>query len=321
MSTKTVASSVKFPGAWQWLGVASSGADMVIAHVARNNDGLVVEGLWRSCVSADAEETPASRFSLLKDILGSKIARQLPSCVVLDEQSYDVLTLEEPDLKDVSEAQRRQALQWAIAPLVSFPVDRASMDVLITSSAGRRQVMVAIAKEQVIAPWMQACVDERVNLRAIDVPEMAQRNLAHLFEESSGAIGLLSFSGSRAMLTLSANGELLMTRRIETGLVDSIVTDAKLRDRIGLEIYRTLDNFERQSGRSSSTQLILTPGPHAQVLMQHLREELRLSVHVIDARLLDQAFKVSEKVTINPSQWGHLELLAIGTACRGESAR
>lgn len=339
---------IKFPGLWEWLGIACQGGVMSVAHVGRlargdrgfeiQADGMAsprVLGVWRfnrpevrtekgaktESPSNAMEDQIASQFSTLKQSLGERMVKKLASSVVLEDANYEIVTVDDPELTNVTEAQRTQALRWSIQPLVTFDVSRASIDTIIPSGAGRKKLTIAAAPESSIAPWVLKAVSERVNLRAIDVRETAQRNLAHLLEDGNNAMGLLVLAGSRALLTLSAGGELLMTRRIEMGSLEAGTKDPKTRDRIGLEVQRTLDNFERQSGRASGTQLFVSAGEHSPALAHHLRVELGLAVKPIDEACLSDALQIEAEIRVKPAEWGYLELMAIGAACRGVEGR
>ena len=309
----------KFPGKWEWLGMACEADAVVVAHVAGGEARPRVLQIWHARVNAGGGpiNPQLARIRAFRAAMGGKIARKVPCSIVLENADYEVLTPDEPDLKDVDDFQKMQALRWTLQPLVNFSVEHASIDVLIPSAVGRRQVMAVVAPESAISPWMRAGFDEGIKLSAIDVPETAQRNLAHLAESGTRALAMLVLSEGKALLTLSAAGQLLMTRQIEIGDVQQLANDSRMRDRLSLEVQRTLDNFERQSGRSGAVQMLVAPAALASAITEHLAVALGFPVESLTPALLMKMLDVASQVQVGASEWGHLDLLAIGAACRG----
>jgi MSHA biogenesis protein MshI len=314
--TESKVPEIKFPGSWEWIAVVCEGSDAAFARVSGSAQGLHIMGVWSESFQGP-KPTPNDILSRLKNSLGSGLVRKTKVAIVLPESDYDTISLDDPSIKDLDAAQQRETLRWAIAPLVEFPMDRASVDVLIPAGSGRRQITAVVAPESVVAPWVIQADDQRVNVRALDILEAAQRNLAHLFEAENRALGLLVISGSRAQFTISASGVLLMTRRIDVGSLEEL-SDTHTLDRIGLEVQRTLDNFERQTGRPGGTQVLVVPGDRSELIVRHLSNELNLSIQLLGEQAAS-VFKWSESIVKLPQQWSHLEWLAIGAACRGAS--
>ncbi len=310
------ASNSKFPGSWEWIGIVCERNNVAVARVSGSTLGVKVLGVWCSEIKS-VDVTPEQVLQECKNLIGARLSKKVSSSLVLEEKSYEVISLDEPMVKDLDDTQKQEALRWAIAPLVEFPVDRASIAVLIPTGPGRRQVVTVVSSESVVAPWVVGSLDAKIKLKAIDVRETSQRNLAHLFEDDNKAMGLLVISGSRALLTISASGELLMTRRIDVASLQEISTSSSLLDRIGLEVQRTLDNFERQSGRAGGTHVLVAPGDRSELLTNHLREALGLSIQIMTPERIMGALDVSSGMAVSPVEWSHLELLAIGAACRG----
>jgi MSHA biogenesis protein MshI len=88
------------------------------------------------------------------------------------------------------------------------------------------------------------------------------------------------------LLTFSAKGELCMVRRVEVSLQQLLDADDSRRDqlldRIGLELQRSLDNFDRQFSFVPVNRLLLTPGPFSEKLKVFLGDYLGMPVDVMD---------------------------------------
>jgi len=205
---------------------------------------------------------------------------------LLPAGSYQFLQAEAPD---VPKDEMREMLRWQIKDMVDFPVDQATLDVLDIpmppSNAGRHMVYVAISRNDVLTPLIHDFYESGASLAAIDVPEMAQRNLAALWETGDRGLALLSFDDNGGLLTFTAKGELYMVRRVEVGLrqleeADDIRRE-QLLERVGLELQRSLDNFDRQFSFIPVSRLVLTPGPVSALLKQFLGDYLGMPVDVV----------------------------------------
>jgi MSHA biogenesis protein MshI len=131
-----------------------------------------------------------------------------------------------------------------------------------------------------------------VALAAIDIPEMAQRNLCCLFEPENRAVALLAFYPEGALLTITGRGELLVARRIEVPLERLLGKDvaqtSQFLDRIALELQRSTDNFDRQFSFIALSKLLLANVPETTGLKETLKANLDVAVEDMNlAQVLD----------------------------------
>jgi MSHA biogenesis protein MshI len=187
----------------------------------------------------------------------------------------------------------REIVRWKLKDQVDFPVESAAVDLLPIPSDGRAsQVFAAFSPEAVIAPLVQSFQAARVPLAAIDLPEISQRNLAALFEESGRGLATLIFDDDEGLLTFTRSGELLVVRHVEISARQLMAADAERRDmlfeRIALDVQRSLDNFDRLYSSIPLQQLLVAPIPGVDGFLGHLRANLTVSVVPLDvSRVLD----------------------------------
>ena len=133
---------------------------------------------------------------------------------------------------------------------------------------------------------MKMFAKAKIPLRVIEVGEMAQRNLATLFEADHKALAMLSFSEDGGLLTFTAQGELYLSRRIEVSLDQLSGVRAEMRDqlfeRIALELQRSLDHFDRQFSNVPLARLLLAPLPDELGLAAYLAGNLSAPVESVD---------------------------------------
>lgn len=199
---------------------------------------------------------------------------------------YQLVQVEAPSVPD---AELVSAVRWSVKENLDFPVESATVDVarIPTQSAGRApSLFVVAANNALLAPRIQAFDAARLDLRVIDIPEMAQRNVAALVEETNRGLAMLTFDASGGLLTFTHGGELYLARRIEITSEQLATTDVERRaayfERIGLELQRSLDNFERMYSSISVSKVMLGPGTIADELAAFLRDYVYVAVEILD---------------------------------------
>ncbi len=263
-----------------WTAVCLYPGRVDVARVRSGADKPVLEML-QSFERGDDETAALKRLS-------RSLGLDHQSCTtLLPFGTYQFLQTEAPD---VPKAELREALRWQIKDMVDFPMDKATLEVLDIpvppSGAGRHMVYVVVSRNDVLSPLIRHFDEADVGLVAIDVPEMAQRNLAALNENGERGLALLVFDDAGGMLTFTARGELYMVRRVEVSLRQLQEADATRREllfeRIGLELQRSLDNFDRQFSFVPVNRLLLAPSPVTAPLQQFLNDYLGMPVDVMD---------------------------------------
>ncbi|WP_338848603.1 agglutinin biogenesis protein MshI [Massilia sp. W12] len=207
---------------------------------------------------------------------------------LLANGEYQILLLDAPQ---VQAEELKGALRWRLKDMIDYPVDMATFDLLPLpqdkQGGERAQVFVVAARNTLITEHQNLFVQAKTGLRTIDIPELAQRNLAALVEPQGSALALLSFDDEGGLLTISHGGDLYLTRRIDVRLYTLEHRDSEERaailERITLELQRSLDHFDRQYHFMNLSRLMLAPLPEAgQSLFNYLASNLYLPVEWLD---------------------------------------
>ncbi|MDP1957906.1 MAG: hypothetical protein Q8J75_06985, partial [Rhodocyclaceae bacterium] len=141
------------------------------------------------------------------------------------------------------------------------------------------QLWVVAASHAVLRPRVELFQDAKAPLAAIDIPELAQRNLAALFEEPNRALALVAFNDKGGLLTVSYQGELYMTRHIDvSGPELSGANAAALHERVLLDIQRSLDSFDRNFSAIPLNRILVGPLPGGEAFIEYLGGNLSLPV-------------------------------------------
>jgi len=238
---------------------------------------------------------------------------------LLAQGEYQMLQVETPA---VAAAEVKEAVRWRIKDMLDFPPDVATLDVLNipTDSTGKsRQIFVVAANNALIGARMALFDEAKIPLEVIDIQESAQRNIAALFEVPNRGLALLAFDESGGLLTFTYKGELYLSRRIEVTLSQLTQADADRRqqlfERIGLELQRSLDHFDRQFSFISLAKLLVAPIAGVPEFFDYLRGNLYVPIEPLDlAQVLDFPAIPELKNSARQAQCLHI----IGAALRDE---
>jgi MSHA biogenesis protein MshI len=271
------------------------------------------------CESEPIEGSEADTLGRLRRKFGLKGA----NCVTLiAESDYQLQVLDAPE---VPEEELRDAVRWRLKDVLDFPAEAATVDVFAVpgdpnAPTRARSVYAVAARNELIAERMSAFYEAKLLLDVIDIPEMAQRNVAALYETPGRALALLHLSPEKGLLTFTAEGELHLARGIDIGLEQLRIATGDLRqqllDRLVLEVQRSLDYFDRQFSYLTLSKLMLAPLPEDAELQTYFSENLYVTVEELQ---LQDALDISGVPELASSAAQADRFMAIGAALRQES--
>lgn len=298
-----------------WLAIAIAREGVAVSAVERVADGkpqLRLAAFFPGATSSDSIERIAREVQ----------ANSRHCASLLGGGEYQILNVEAPN---VPREEMKTAVRWRLKDILDFPAAEATIDVLDipldANSRAQASVFVVAAKNSVIAPRQQLFLDAKVDLHAIDIPEMAQRNVSAMLEPEGRGIAMLSFGDDGGLLTVSYRGELYLSRRFDVTLPQLLEPDHERKhqsfDKITLELQRSLDHFERQYSFISIAKLILGPSPVVG-LDEYLSSNLYTPVETLDLATL---FDLARTPELADKAQQQRFFLAIGAALRdGEGA-
>jgi MSHA biogenesis protein MshI len=264
-----------------WMAVVPSRDRIDLARVSRTPGGRPEITLLESFrIESDL---PAS----LNRLRAGKKLGDYACTTLLAANQYHLAQFEAPA---VPAEERAEALRWRFKDMVDFAVDNASIGVLDVpmDAGGTRQAMVyaVAAGEAAVAPIMRMYDAAKLQLDAIDIPELAQRNVAALFEAENRGLAFLSLDENGGLLTITYRGELYAVRKMEVSAQQLADADAERRqqllERVMLELQRTLDNFDRQYSFISVAGMTIATCPVVPELQSYLAENLYVPVQAMD---------------------------------------
>lgn len=245
------------------VGLSINDQRIALAHITRKREDVFLEHCARESLasgSRDGIKSARERLPALVEELG--LAGVNCSCV-LAPRDYNIYLVEAPE---VEADEMRSAVRWKIKDLLDMPIEEAVIDVFpLPEDAlrGRSPMIYAVAANKARVEQMIEVVDRSgMTLDAIDIPEMAMRNLTSVLADDSNGLAFIALKQSGSTMNLSHQGQLYLTRRINTPVAaDALLQDdwEGLRDRLALEIQRSLDYYESQMGQSPINKILMAP--------------------------------------------------------------
>ena len=299
-----------------WLAILPQGDTLTLAHVVR------AAGAPPALRMLESFALEGGLGDALRRLRAARALQAYRCTTLLDEREYNVSALDAPP---VPREERREALRWALKDMVAYPVDSACLDVLEipdTGLAPGRQagVLAVSAAEAAVRACVAPFEAADVRLAAVDIPELAQRNVAALCEDDNRGLVFLRIDERGMMLTLTFHGELVAVRRgeISTPQLDGGGDDemrARVRERLALELQRSLDNIDRQYSHIPVSKVVLACSAPIEGLQAELADSSYVPVHALDlGALLDLSALSGSRDMLDA------HLLAIGAALRTDEA-
>jgi MSHA biogenesis protein MshI len=241
---------------------------------------------------------------------------------LLNNSEYQLLSVDAPN---VPAEELKAAVRWRLKDTLGYPVDDAALDVLQIPKGGMgaeraQSLYVVAAKTTLIKKRVSLFEDAKLDLNIIDIPEMAQRNIAALYENEGRGLALLAFDETGGLLTFTGGGELYLARRIEISIGQLQDADENLRqqsyDRLELELQRSMDAFDRNFNHIAVNRLVIA-APAASGLVERLRENMYVPVERVDlSQVLD--FSAAPELLNEEAQLD--AFFALGAALREEGS-
>lgn len=188
--------------------------------------------------------------------------RDLPCTTVLGAAEYHLLPAEAPK---VPREELRSAVRWQIRDLVALPVEDMAVDVFQAppGRSGQADALYAVVASQSgvqdkVARLSRAGFAPRI----VDIPEMAQRNLASLLPEDRNGVLMLSLDEADGLITVSRGGVLYFSRRLPVGRAGLAGPEGDgMMERVVLEVQRSLDYHDSHFDDPPVAAVVLAPLP------------------------------------------------------------
>jgi len=296
------------------IGVGFTSENITVAQVSYE---LAQQPRLLLCESStiDLDQTQASdKLSTVLKIIIKKIkSSKFIVNVAIQQHDRQLLLIEAPQ---VESSELNDAVRWKVKDMIDYNIDDAVIDVIaipnITELKRSPMVYVVLVKREKIQSIVELCNQCGTALSVIDIPDMAQRNFAALLSEDKNGVAILSINSNNSLLTITRNGELYLSRELETGfeqLMSGVQDSSSLSnnnnsspdnnpelnsiamlqslEKMVLEVQRSLDYYESQYNQPQISALYLAPFAYdVPEIKDYFATQLGLKTKMLDFNLL-----------------------------------
>ncbi len=216
---------------------------------------------------------------------------------VLNKNEYALELIESPP---VASEELTEAVRWRLKDLIQTPIEETAIDVFpLPDDAYRgrmRMVYVVAVAKNVIEEKLNLMRSCYLDPQIIDIEELALRNIAlYLPDVEQNSIALLGMKENNGEIIMFRHEDMYLTLTIEMGMAslqEPEHTDEDLhrnyevmKDRLIVDIQRSLDYYESQLGKGVTNKIYLLPSAQEGVDVEAiLQSNLLPSVTTLDCR-------------------------------------
>ena len=283
---------------------------LMLAHMETQGGAPFLRGLEQVDLSS-SKDTAAALAKLVKDfdLEGTQCS------VVLNPKDYSLQLVESPN---VEPDELRSAVRWKIKDMLDMKLDDAAIDVFqVPEDAyrGKEMVYVVATMKSKVKSIVDLVTESGLQLAVIDIPELVMKNISSAFIDDENGVALMDLRLTGSTMNITRADSLYLTRRINTQLDPNVMQAPDwemLKDRLVLEIQRSLDYYESQMGKSPINKIILTQRQHDSAAMAASLNELLAA----DVSVLDLASVLDSKGELTPERQ-QIFMPVIGATLRG----
>ena len=303
-----------------WFGAKSRQNEVV--GVEFNAEGVAFAYIKRPATQQPqlihCEFIPAEAGTSATDILRARLTKlglqRVPCNLVINAANYQLLLGEAPK---VPAEELAEALRWRVKDLIQFPIADAIIDAFMlpedSARGTSRMAYAVVTQRNHIVQLVAQAKAAKLELQAIDIPELVLRNLAQTCCDTKRGIALVRLGQGGGSLQIIRDGNLYLSRQFSLayngGLLDDLPTDALV-----LELQRSLDYFERQMRQPPPSHVYLCG---ENVTKDKVTPEIRNSLAVtIEALNIEAGIQIGSDVQEHTLS---LCLLALGAALREDA--
>lgn len=306
-----------------WFAIRASEKGCYVAYVLHNNAEKSHSAKPTVVFSGTRTESLKDNIAIKTLVTSLGLADQHCS-LLLGYGEYQLLQIEKPN---VPANELKQAVRWMLKDMIDYPVEQATIDVIDIppdpNNANRQAYVYAVvAKNSLISNYIERWIDfSGAGLDVIDIPELAQRNIAAFLEKEGRGLAMLTINSAGGLLTFTSGGELYHARNIEIDTKQILSDDSERKssvfERLSLEIQRSLDNFERQFPYITISRLVLAPFMGREDFYDYLKTSLYIQIYRFD---LTDVFNFENNVQLGDLAMQASLLPALGAALREEKS-
>jgi MSHA biogenesis protein MshI len=299
------------------VGVYRTSGALIAARVCLDPDaGCTVERLQAAELKSQRDDEVAAAVA---QIARSGVLRNAAVVLVLGAEQYNTYPLPAPS---VPADEMREALRWKLREVLPYAPEDAVVDFVrlarASDSAAAENLFAVAALRRSVAQATAPLLAAGANVQAVDIAEMAQRNLLAELPAMEQTRALLGLDESSALLTVVHEGALCFARRIQIprSLGAGDEDPEHVATRIAAQVQHSLEVVERQSGLPPARSVWIGPHPYSALIARCTAEQAGLECPQLD---LQAELRFAPDAVELPAEQAWGAPIAIGAALRSEA--
>lgn len=216
------------------------------------------------------------RSIVLRQFVKHHSLKRVPCVGVMGIGHYQLFLTEAPQVPD---SEVLAAARWQVQTLIDFSVEEAIVDVFYVPPSVRhpqKMIYAAVARQKVVQAHSEQLLGAGFKLTALDIPELALRNVAAKLPEDKDGVALLWLTPKHEMLTITRCGTLYLSRAVSRNTNCSLPL-------IIAETRRSLAYYETHFNQAPINHLVIAPMlPPLPKLCHDLATHLGINVRFLD---------------------------------------
>lgn len=292
------------------IGITMNADQIAIAHMGEKNGAPYL----LHCERFPSKSPEDSRIRLAEFVRQHGLEGTQVSAV-MNPSDYSLQLVEAPN---VEPEELRSAVRWKVKDLIDIKLDEAGIDVFeLPEDAfrGRKMVYVVAAKKSRLQQIIERINECDLEVAIIDIPELAMKNISSLYVDDSQGAAFIDLRRTGSTINITINGDLYLTRRINTQLETDVLDSPEwpdLKERLVVEIQRSLDYYESQVGKNRVNTIYMAHRQrNSEGMLASLNEMLDGQISILDlSKHLNSAVELSPETQ-------QICMSAIGGTLRG----
>lgn len=211
----------------------------------------------------------------IKEIIKEHAVSGIPCACVLSPGYYSMMQIETPE---VEPEELIEAVRWRIKDLLNYDAEEAIIDLFDIPEQhqrGERHMQYVVATHvPLLKPHIDVLHDCGVDLKAIDIVELALRNFASLMPGNDEGISIIHLGKKSGIIQIVKDSVLYLTRKLDINVNTfisagdysiegkTVKISPQLQDALDiliLELQRSLDYYESHFVQAPIDSVVLTP--------------------------------------------------------------